>query len=570
MKKENEIHPSAGRKVIKKSGLQQVTDQIKSLISEKSHNWHVVLDCSDRSLLTGNSLMLHAHTQGKWVECPCCGKRTKTVHRYSYRKLQCTELLGHNVVLSLRTRHMKCLNPECEKNIFVEPLSFARPYARHTDNVEECIRHEALCQTAGNASRTLSLHNIKISPSSVTRRLHVMGKDNPDIRTSGYVGLDDFAKKKGHNYMCVIADHYTRQPLAVFDSRYGQEITDWLKSHTEIKVVTRDGSQVYESIISEASEHILQVSDRFHLMQALKKNAVEPIKAMLGQKRERRTLPCPSEDEAYRYIMNDIFEIGNAKHRNRIKFYYDVRHLKDEGSSVAETARKLGVKSQKVYGVLNTDISKFLNAEQKCAVKAARDIATVVSSGVVTKGAVMKRLKTDISSRTLCKCLKSLTANYKPLRDEVRKHNKMLEERGKLLKVKADTIWHYIVHGETDSKKLQKIHETHPEVDSVMKICMDFRKMLHGEENACTIDEWLKEAEACPLKEIGCFARYIRKDRNAVEQACLTSFSNALLEGTVNKVKAIKRSMFNRAGPDVLRAKLLYSTRFREGAYHLN
>ena len=30
--------PSAGHKVIKKSGLQQVTDHIKSLISEKCHN----------------------------------------------------------------------------------------------------------------------------------------------------------------------------------------------------------------------------------------------------------------------------------------------------------------------------------------------------------------------------------------------------------------------------------------------------------------------------------------------------------------------------------------------------
>ena len=60
--------------------------------------------------------------------------------------------------------------------------------------------------------------------------------------------------------------------------------------------------------------------------------------------------------------------------------------------------------------------------------------------------------------------MKSVTAHYKPLRDEVRRHNRTLEERGKIPKVKADTIWHYIVHGDTDSKRLQKIHETHPEV----------------------------------------------------------------------------------------------------------
>lgn len=359
--------------------------------------------------------------------------------------------------------------------------------------------------------------------------------------------------------MCVIADHYTRRPLAVFDSRYGHEITDWLKAHPEIKTVTRDGSLVYGSIISEASEQIVQVSDRFHLMQALKKNAVEPIKVMLGQKKEQRQYPYPSEDEAYRYIMKDIYEMGDARHRDRVRFYYEVRRLNDEGNGIAETARILGVKAQKVYSAANTDISRILSAEQRCAVKAARDIARVVGSGVITRSAVMKRLKVSIVPRTLCRCLKSVTEHYKPLRDEVRKHNKTLKEGGEKPKVKADTIWHHIVHGKTGSRKLQKIHETHPEVNHAMKICMDFRKMIHGEENAQTMDEWLKEAEACPLKEIRGFAKYIRKDRNAVEQACRTAFNNGLLEGTVNKVKAFKRNMFNKAGPAVLRAKLLYA-----------
>lgn len=559
MKKEKEILPSAGHKVIKKSGLQQVADHIKSLISEKCHNLGIVLDYSEELLQRGGSLTLHAHTKGKWTKCPCCGKRTKTVHRYVPRKLQCTELLGHNVVLILKSRHMRCCNPECERRIFAEPLQFARPYARHTDRVEGEIRHEALGQTARKASRTLSRHGIRISMSSVTRRLRRLGKENPVVRTSGHVGLDDFAKKKGHRYMCVIADHYTRRPLAVFDTRYGQEITDWLKAHLEIKTVTRDGSQVYGSIISEASEQIVQVSDRFHLMQALKKNAVEPIKVMLGQKKEQRQYPYPSEDEAYRYIMKDIYEMGDARHRDRVRFYYEVRRLKDEGNGIAETARILGVKAQKVYRAANTDIYRILSAEQKCAVKAARDIARVVSSGVITKSAVMKRLKVSIVPRTLCRCLKSVTETYKPLRDEVRKHNKTLKEGVKKSKVKAYAIWHYIVHGKTDSRKLQKIHETHPEVNHVMKICMDFRKMIHGEENAQPMDEWLKDAEACPLKEIRDFAKYIRKDRDAVEQACRTAFNNGLLEGTVNKAKAFKRNMFNKAGPAVLRAKLLYA-----------
>lgn len=38
-----------------------------------------------------------------------------------------------------------------------------------------------------------------------------------------------------------------------------------------------------------------------------------------------------------------------------------------------------------------------------------------------------------------------------------------------------------------------------------------------------------------------------------------TAFNNGLLEGMVNKIKAVKRSMFNRANTEALRAKVLYN-----------
>ena len=39
------------------------------------------------------------------------------------------------------------------------------------------------------------------------------------------------------------------------------------------------------------------------------------------------------------------------------------------------------------------------------------------------------------------------------------------------------------------------------------------------------------------------FCRIHKKDRKAVEQACCTCFNNGLLEGTVNKIKAINPSL---------------------------
>jgi len=560
--------PSAGYKSTKKSGLTQVISQIKSQLSEKCHAWHISLD----GMTSKESCkILHAHTIGKSAVCPCCGRRSTTVHSHRLRKIQCVEFLDSHTTLILNTRHFVCTNPKCDRRIFAEPLTMTHSYGRHTYEVEKRIRHEALGQTARKASETLAMQHIQIGASTCIRMLRLMGKDNPEVRTSGYVGLDDFAKWKGHKYMCVIVDHYTRQPLAVFDSRYGQEIIDWLKAHPEIKMITRDGSMSYAAIISTASESIMQVSDRFHLMQNLKKVSVEPIKKLLGQIKEKMPYPYPSEEEAYKSIVDAICQMGEKKHRDKVALFYAARRLKDDGLTLVEVAKSLNVTSRKVERTLYGGVQAILNTDQKRAMKAAREIARIVSAGCITPETVEKKLSLKISSRLIHRCLSPLVCQYRPLREEVRLHNKALDEqKTTCTKIRCSTIWKYIVTGKTQSKKLQRLKDTHPEVDHIIQICVGFRKLLHAEEDAPDINDWQKDAVKCKVREIRGFALCIMKDKDAVMRACSTNFSNAILEGTVNKTKAIKRAMFNRANPDVLRAKVLYSGMKWDWNFHPN
>ena len=439
-------------------------------------------------------------------------------------------------MLILDVRHFVCTNPGCIRKIFVEPLAMTHLYGRHTHEVEKRIRHESLGQTSRRASETLDMQHIKVSPSAIVRTLRQIGHANPDVRTSGYVGLDDFAKRKGHEYMCVIVDHYTRQPLAVFDSRYGQEITDWLKAHPEIKVVTRDGSMSYAGIISSASGSIQQVSDRFHLMQNLKKVSVEPIKKMLGQTKQKLPYPYPTEEEAYESIVHTICQMGEKKHRDKVTLFYAARRLKDDSLTLPEIAKSLGVTSRKVGKTLCGGVQSVLDTDQKRAMKAAREIARIVSAGCITPEAVEKKLTVKLSSRLLHRCMRPLVCRYKQLREEVRLHNKALSgQQGPPAKIKCSTIWKYITKGDTCSKKLLKLRDMHPEVDSIINLCIGFRKMIHAENDAPDIDNWLKEASRCKIRNIKGFAQYVRKDKDAVVRACGSSFNNALLEGIGSK-----------------------------------
>ena len=89
-------------------------------------------------------------------------------------------------------------------------------------------------------------------------------------------------------------------------------------------------------------------------------------------------------------------------------------------------------------------------------------------------------------------------------------------------------------------------------------LCIDFRKILKGVEANTTLDEWMKKAKKAKCKAIAKFAANIEDDKQAVKAASQTEYSNTLLEGTVNRIKCIKRAMYNRAGIELLRAKVIY------------
>jgi transposase len=68
--------------------------------------------------------------------------------------------------------------------------------------------------------------------------------------------------------------------------------------------------------------------------------------------------------------------------------------------------------------------------------------------------------------------------------------------------------------------------------------------------------DWLKEAEDSGISELRSFADGIRQDQAAVQAAITEPWSNGPVEGQVNRLKVIKRSMYGRAGFALLRARV--------------
>ena len=67
----------------------------------------------------------------------------------------------------------------------------------------------------------------------------------------------------------------------------------------------------------------------------------------------------------------------------------------------------------------------------------------------------------------------------------------------------------------------------------------------------------MKKVVALDIPELLTFVKGLNQDLDAVTNAIVYDYSNGLVEGTVNKIKVIKRIMYGRCRFDLLRSKCL-------------
>ena len=74
------------------------------------------------------------------------------------------------------------------------------------------------------------------------------------------------------------------------------------------------------------------------------------------------------------------------------------------------------------------------------------------------------------------------------------------------------------------------------------------------------LDSWLQKVEASHLQALHTFVTGVQQDKDAVLAGLTLPWSNGPLEGNVNRLKLIKRSMYGRAEFDLLKLRVLYQS----------
>ena len=96
------------------------------------------------------------------------------------------------------------------------------------------------------------------------------------------------------------------------------------------------------------------------------------------------------------------------------------------------------------------------------------------------------------------------------------------------------------------------------EVGEAVDLAEEFAALIRG-HRPDQLTAWLIRSEASSVAGIRTFASRLRRDEEAVRAGVTVEWSNGQVEGSVNRLKVIKRSMYGRARFDLLKARVLHA-----------
>lgn len=435
-----------------------------------------------------------------------------------------------------------------------------------------------------------------------------------DKSTVKLVCVDDFAFRKRYSYGSVMVDLETHRIVDIIDSRETKAVAEWLKTYPNLNVISRDGAQAYASASTNSHPEALQISDRFHLLKNLSE-AVEKYMRRLFPSRleipattatqsqqmqalydtrnryERIMFAQMKRDEGY--TINDIAlllhssvttiskylalpedkipkknviarEVQHLNYMERKQKAIDeVRKLYSDGHAVDEITRITGHTTLTVNNYLKADCpinnghydnrmpGKLAPYEQEVLTLRAEGIAySKIHELICTKGydGTVASLRMFMQKeRTHRKSISS--ASSEPKEYIPRKFICQLIYR-ELEKVKGITQEQY-----------DCAIKIYPMLGQLYSMLKEFHRIVFSRKSD-ELDEWLIKSSKLNIDEINTYISGLKNDLDAVKNGIQYKYNNGLAEGSVNKIKLIKRIMYGRNSFHLLKAKVLLNEYF--------
>jgi len=438
------------------------------------------------------------------------------------------------------------------------------------------------------------------------------------------VCIDDFAIRKRETYGTIMVDIETHRVIDLIPSREGKDVVEWLKTYPNLNVISRDGSITYRNAITTAHPKAVQVSDRFHILKNLtsycKKYLMKSFKARIAvdmpekpqvhvavttdlavknkkltfeQKSDRaismlaegfsRTQICRqlnmnsptlkkligmSEEERNQYVKSSRKLSHEQKVLNKQDLINTVRTMHDENYSLRLISQVLQLSRQTVALYLDEGVN-IIHGNYN--VKRSSILTPYLNeiNHLIDKGSTSSVIEAEIRQKGYTggsSTLRNYRANKKRLISTTDNAHKIAIETTELVerKLLIRLLFKPLdkIKG-LDNECLDRVNSQYPWYKVLIDIVKEFKKLLL-EKDVTRIEQWIHRASDLNIREINSFINGITRDITAVKNAVKYDYNNGLAEGSVNKLKVIKRIMYGRNSFEMLRRKLLLLEKRRQ------
>ena len=507
---------------------------------------------------SGRTVRIIASTTTRTATCPTCATPSARVHSRYQRRLADTPISAQETLIHLHVRRFFCDQDACRQKIFAEQIpGLTRHHARRTPHLSELLTHLAMA-LGGRAGARLTGHlAAAVSRTSLLRLIRASTHTLQGVPR--VLGVDDFALRKGHIYGTLLVDVETRRPVDLLEERTAQALQAWLADHPGVEVICRDRASAYADGARRGAPDAVQVADRWHMWNNLG-HAVEKVAARY---RTRFTCPNPTRQEQQEDRPGGETvqppppgRGGRIAKRTRSR-HGRVHQLRRQGQAVMEIARELDLARNTVRRFVRVrDPEELLGRDgtgkrPKAIAPFEHYLRQRFTEGCRNASVLWVELKEQ-----------GYGGSYASVRDAVRPWRSQHPPPCPPLRaptVRQVTAWIMTNpdHLEEDQRTgLKQALADCSELELLSGLVQDFATIMTRREGH-RLDTWMERASRSAIAELGSFAAGLGRDRDAAIAGLSLPYSSGVVEGHVNRLKMLKRQMYGRAKPDLLRKRVL-------------
>ena len=517
----------------------------------------------------GHAVVISASCRAGEACCPRCGQESARVHGGYARVVADGAAGGRPVLIVLQVRRFRCRNPECPAVTFAEQAGgLSERYRRRSIPLTAMLAGFGLELAGRAAARLAGTLGIAVHPSTVLRL--VAAAPDPEVTAAPEVlGVDDFALAKGQVYGTVLVDMRTGDVIDLLPDREAASFEAWLTAHPGAGIICRDRAGNYAEGARAGAPDAIQVADRWHLWHNLAEYAEKTVARHRGCLKDQ---PGGGDADG-----NDAPGIADTLEHEPPGQAAGAQVPPDGSLDACGRERRLVTRTRERYAEIRgrLDAGESLSAISRVTGldrKTVQRFARAASAEELLGKATSRESKLDQFTPYLHQRWNEGVTDAAALHAELQQRGWAGSEQTAggggaapgpapaVPKTRQITRWlltrpDHLQAGE--QAQLDAIRARCPHIGALAGHVTAFAEMMTARTGSRDLEAWLAAVEADDRSGLRSLAIGIRNDQQAVTNGLTLHWNSGKVEGTVNKIKMIKRQMYGRAGFNLLRKRVI-------------